>query len=70
MGYKILDISEELRLKYTKRDGLEGPFFYGGSLVLYYDPQQGQYLNPTTDLYMSYDDYHEFFWNIWLTKKS
>jgi hypothetical protein len=28
--------------------------------VLYYDPQRGQYLNPMTDHYLTYDDYCHF----------
>ena len=49
MGYKILNISEEFRAKYTEREGLEGPFFYDGNDVLYYDPREGAYLDPRTD---------------------
>jgi hypothetical protein len=25
--------------------------------VLYYDPREGKYLNPNTDMYLSYDEY-------------
>lgn len=57
MGYRILNIDPEFRAAYTEREGLEGPFFYGGNIVLYYDPRAGQYLNPQTDLYLSYDEY-------------
>lgn len=57
MGYRILNIDPEFRAAYTTREGLEGPFFYGGTTVLYYDPRAGQYLNPQTDLYLSYDEY-------------
>jgi hypothetical protein len=59
MGYKILNISEEFRAKFTEREGLEGPFFYDGNIVLYYDPREGAYLNPTTDTYLTYDEYVE-----------
>jgi len=59
MGYKILNISEEFRAKYTEREGLEGPFFYDGNIVLYYDPREGAYLNPTTDTYLTYNEYVE-----------
>ncbi len=59
MGYKILNVSQELRAKYTERVGLEGPFFYGGNLVLYYDPAEGKYWNPASDFYLSYDEYHQ-----------
>ena len=57
MAYKILNITPEFRASYTERDGLEGPFFYGSGLVLYYDIKAGQYLNPQTDHYLSYDEY-------------
>ena len=57
MGYRILNISPEFRASYTERDGLEGPFFYGGTTVLYYDRREGKYLNPQTDLYLSYDEF-------------
>jgi len=59
MGYKILNISEEFRAKFTEREGLEGPFFYDGNIVLYYDPREGAYLNPTTDTYLTYNEYVE-----------
>ena len=59
MGYRILNIDPEFRAKYTERKGLEGPFFYDGNRVLYYDPKQGQYLNPNTDTYLTYDEYVE-----------
>ena len=57
MGYRILNISEEFRSKFEERAGLEGPFFYDGNVVLYYDPREGAYLNPQTDHYLSYDEY-------------
>ncbi len=59
MGYRILNIDPEFRAKYTERQGLEGPFFYDGNLVLYYDPREGAYLNPNTDTYLTYDEYVE-----------
>ena len=59
MAYKILNISPEFRASYDERDGLEGPFFYEGNRVLYYDTKAGQYLNPQTDHYLTYDEYQE-----------
>lgn len=59
MAYKILNISPEFRASYGERDGLEGPFFYEGNMVLYYDPKEGKYINPNTDHYLSYDEYQE-----------
>jgi hypothetical protein len=57
MGYKILNIDPEFKLKFTERKGLEGPFFYDGNDVLYYDPREGAYLCPRTDTYLSYNEY-------------
>jgi hypothetical protein len=57
MGYRILNVSSDLREKFVERKGLEGPFFYGGDMVLYYDPKEGKYYNPNTDMYLSYDEY-------------
>lgn len=57
MGYRILNVSPEFRAAYTERQGLEGPFFYGGTTVLYYDPRVGQYYNPQSDHYLTYDEY-------------
>jgi len=58
MGYRILNISPEFRSSYEPRVGLEGPFFYDGNRVLYYDAREGKYLDPTTDVYLTYDEYH------------
>lgn len=58
MGYRILNISPEFRASYTERDGLEGPFFFDGNVVLYYDTRAGQYWNPQTDMYLTYDEFH------------
>ena len=57
MGYRVLNITPEFREQYQKRVGLEGPFFYDGQRVLYYDVREGAYLNPTTDMYLTYDEY-------------
>lgn len=42
--------------KWESRSGLEGPFFYATGQVLYYDPKEGQYWDPTTDFYMSQEE--------------
>lgn len=59
MGYRILNIDPEFRAKFTERQGLEGPFFYDGNDVLYYDPAAGAYLDPRTDIHLTYDEYVE-----------
>jgi hypothetical protein len=54
MGYKVLADkfeTDQMRVKYGPRAGLEGPFNFSGR-VLYYDVKQGQYYDPTTDFYM------------------
>lgn len=55
MGYRILRPREE---KWQSRKGLEGPFFFSDR-VLYYDPKEGQYWDPTTDFYMSQEEMNE-----------
>ena len=57
MGYRILNIDPEFRSRFVERQGLEGPFFYDGNDVLYYDPSEGRYLCPRTDQYLTYDEY-------------
>ena len=59
MGYRILNISKEFRELWEPRKNLEGPFFYDGNIVLYYDAVEGKYLNPQTDMYLSYEEYEE-----------
>jgi hypothetical protein len=43
--------------RYQERDGLEGPIITKSGKVVYYDPKEGQYYDPDTDMYMSYDDW-------------
>jgi hypothetical protein len=56
MGYKVLG---EFEKKWEPRKGLEGPFFYPNGQVLYYDPREGQYYDPTTDFYVPNEDVAE-----------
>ena len=44
--------------KWQPRKGLEGPFQYANGRVLYYDPKEGQYWDPTTDFYVPNDELH------------
>jgi hypothetical protein len=60
MGYRIMNISQEFRSAYEPRPDLDGPFFYDGNRVLYYDTREGKYLNPQTDMYLTYDEYQLF----------
>lgn len=52
MGYRVLNGRD---VKWEPRKGLEGPFFYVTGQVLYYDPKEGQYWDPTTDIYLTQD---------------
>lgn len=54
MGYKVLADkfeTDQMRVKYGPRKGLEGPFNFSGR-VLYYDNKEGCYYDPTTDFYV------------------
>jgi len=55
MAYTILKRNQE----YGPRKGLEGPFHYPNGAVLYYDPKEGKYYDPTTDFYVSNEDVAE-----------
>lgn len=57
MGYRILNIDPAFRERFEARPGLEGPFFYDGNVVLYYDAREGKYWNPQTDMYLTYEEY-------------
>ena len=54
-GYKVLPPMD--REKYQARKGLEGPFSTLSGKVVYYDPKEGSYYDPDTDMYISYDDF-------------
>ena len=41
---------------YEPRKGLEGPFAYPSGKVLYYDPKEGKYYDPSTDFYLEHDE--------------
>jgi hypothetical protein len=59
MGYKVLADrfkTDQMRTKYGPRQGLEGPFMFAGGRVLYYDPVEGSYYDPTTDFYVSREE--------------
>jgi hypothetical protein len=58
MGYKILNTVDMMRDRYGPRAGLEGPYNFNGR-VLYYDPKEGKYYDPTTDFYVSHSEYFQ-----------
>lgn len=41
---------------YGPRKGLEGPFLMRNGRVVYYDPKEGSYYDPTTDIYLSAEE--------------
>ena len=43
--------------KYKARDGLEGPIMTKSGKVVYYDPKEGSYYDPDTDIFLSYDEW-------------
>ena len=47
------------RERYQERDGLEGPFTTRSGKVVYYDPIEGKYYDPDTDIYLSYEEWQE-----------
>ena len=56
-GYKVLPPMDP---KYVARKGLEGPFSTLSGKVVYYDPKEGKYYDPDTDMYMSYDEFRRY----------
>ena len=56
MGYKVLGQADK---KWQPSKGLEGPFYYANGRVLYYDPREGDYWDPTTDFYVPRDEIWE-----------
>ena len=54
-GYEILPQIDKDR--YQPRDGLEGPFMTRSGKVVYYDPKAGNYYDPDTDMYLTYDEW-------------
>ena len=55
MSYIVFNHNKE----YGPRQGLEGPFPFPSGAVLYYDPVEGSYYDPTTDFYVPHDEVAE-----------
>ena len=49
MGFRVLG---ERDSRFQPIKGLEGPFYFANSRVLYYDPKEGEYYDSTTDFYV------------------
>ena len=43
--------------KYKARDGLEGPIMTKSGKVVYYDPKEGSYYDPDTDIYLTHSEW-------------
>jgi hypothetical protein len=56
-GYKVMPAMDP---KYVERKGLEGPFTTLSGKVVYYDPKEGKYYDPDTDIYLSYDEFQQY----------
>jgi len=56
-GYKVMPPMDP---KYVERKGLEGPFTTLSGKVVYYDPKEGSYYDPDTDMYISYDEFQDY----------
>lgn len=54
MGYQVL--SKDVMRGYEPRRGLEGPFIFAGGRILYYDPKEGQYYDPSCDWFVSNEE--------------
>ena len=56
MGYKVLGKTEDLFRGYGPLKGLEGPFIKGANRIVYYDPKEGKYWDPSTDFYLEQEE--------------
>jgi len=54
-GYTIVPKVDSER--YGERPGLEGPFRFLSGIILYYDPKEGKYYDPDSDMYLTYDEF-------------
>ena len=59
MGYKVLNVTDNMRDNYGPRKGLEGPFLFAGHRVLYYCPIEGKYYDPRSDWFLSHEEMDE-----------
>ena len=53
MGFRVLGQRDS---RFQPIKGLEGPFYFANSRVLYYDPKEGEYYDSTTDFYVSREE--------------
>lgn len=55
--YKILPSIDRDRYPDREHQGLEGPFRARNGKVVYYDPKEGKYYDPDSDLYISFEEW-------------
>jgi hypothetical protein len=58
-GYTVQPDFDRERYRDRSEEGLEGPFRLRSGKVVYYDPKEGSYYDPDTDIYLTYDEYEE-----------
>lgn len=55
MSYRVIRLPDNWE-SFGPRDGLEGPFSFNG-VALYYSVKEGNYYNPLTDIFLSYEEF-------------
>lgn len=56
-GYTILPDLDRERYRNREHEGLEGPFRAKNGKVVYYDPKEGAYYDPDSDIYLTYSEW-------------
>lgn len=57
MGSQILPPLNPSEYPDRSQQGLEGPFRQPSGHVLYYDPKEGKYYDPSTDMFVGNEEY-------------
>lgn len=57
MGYQILPPIDRDEYPDRSYENLEGPYRQPSGHILYYDPREGKYYNPKTDMYVDHEEY-------------
>jgi len=55
-GWEVVPSIDHVKFPNRESEGLEGPFRLRSGLVVYYDPKEGKYYNPLTDMFLSHAD--------------
>lgn len=64
MGFRVLGSTEDIYQGHGPLPGLEGPFAFVGGIILYYDPKEGAYWDPSTDFYVDQELMNEIHVNM------